>query len=399
MFKEWVFFISSRYIRADRRGRKISPGILSAAGIAVGVMALISVISVMNGFQMGFIEDILEISSYHLRIESSDEKTESEIRNIKGIRSVMSFYETKTLLNSPYNIEPCLVKGIPALAEKLDPEFFNQLNIVRGSFEPEISESVVIGRILALRLGIDIGEQVSVVALNGGTFNKLSPETTDFTVTGIFQCGYTDFDSSIIIMSDYSLKKIDEGAVPVLGVKLENRFNDEKTAKTIIEHTGLNRENIVSWRSYNKAFFSALRLEKSVMTIMLGLIFLVVSFGIFNSTRRTIAEKQEEVGILRAIGSTPVQIRQIFVIDGLIIGISGGLAGTIAGILVTTNINKILKVLSLNSASFLINVPVRIMTGEVLFILLFAVIFCVVSAYAASAKVSNITPQEVLRYE
>ena len=399
MFKKWVFFISSRYIRADRKGRKISPGVFSAAGLAVGVMALISVISVMNGFQMGFIEDILEISSYHLRIENSDEKMISEIRNIDGVRSTIPFYETKTLLNSPYNIEPCLVKGIPAEAESLDPEFFEQLNIVRGGFKPEISDGIVMGRILALRLGVDIGEEVSVVALNGGTFKKLNPETTEFTLTGIFQSGYTDFDSSMIIMSDYSLRKIDEIAEPVLGIKLENRFKDNKAAERIIKQTGILPENIISWRSYNKAFFSALRLEKSVMTVMLGLIFLVVSFGIFNSTRRTIAEKQEEVGILRAIGSTPVQIRQIFVIDGLIIGLAGGMIGALAGILITVNINKILKVLSLNSASFLVNVPVRIMPGEVVLIFLFAVIFCVISAYTASAKVSNITPQEVLRYE
>ena len=399
MLKKWVLYISSRYIRADRRGRKVSPGILSAVGIAVGVMSLISVISVMNGFQMGFIEDIIEISSYHLRISDVDKEKESEIRQIKGVSSVMPFYETQTLLNSPYNIVPCIVKGIPENAEDLDPAFFKQLNIFRGSFNPNSSKGVVIGRVLALRLGMNIGDTVSIIALNGAAFSRLNPESTDFVITGIFRSGYDDFDASMIIMTGNDLLGIDEGAEPILGVKLDNRFKDGNITSEIVNEIKINTENIVSWREYSKALFSALRLEKIVMFIMLGLIFLVVSFGIFNSTRRTIAEKQEEIGILRAIGSTPRQIQQIFILDGLMIGIGGGLIGIVFGLLITININSILKLLSVNSAAFLVNVPVRIIPSEVGLVFVLAVIFCVVSAFTASVKVSSITPQEVLRYE
>ncbi|HAK44556.1 MAG TPA: hypothetical protein DCO79_01360 [Spirochaeta sp.] len=398
MLKKWVLFISSRYIRADRKNRKVSPGVLSAAGIAVGVLALISVISVMNGFQMGFIEDILEISSFHLRISDIDQDSLSEIRAVKGIKSVLPFYETKTLVTSPYAIEPCLVKGIPADARELDPALFSQLNIFRGDYIPETEHSLVLGRILAVKLGLSIGDTVSIIALNGGTFKNLRPETTEFTITGLFQSGYDDFDMSMMIMSEDSLLDIDSAAVLKYGVKLDNRFRDQQAASEIAGISGVNAEDITSWREYNRALFSALRLEKVMMFLLLGLIFIVVSFGIFNSTRRTIAEKQEEIGILRAIGSTPSQIRQIFIIDGLIIGAGGGLAGVIGGLLVTYNINGILGLLSLRS-SFLINLPVRVMPAEIISIFLFAVLFCIFSAFAASAKVSSITPQEVLRYE
>lgn len=398
MFRNWVSFISSRYIRADRKNRKVSPGILSSAGIAVGVLALISVISVMNGFQMGFIEDILEISSYHLRLSDIEEDDAAAVRNIKGIKSVMPFSETKTLVTSPYRIEPCLVKGIPSNARELDPSFFQQLNIFRGDYLPDVEKSLVIGRLLSIKLGLNIGDQVSVIALNGGTFKNLRPETHDFIITGIFSSGYDDFDITMMIMSAESLTTIDSSADLIYGIKLENRFKDRKAEADITKITMMSSDSIVSWREYNRSLFSALKLEKSMMFILLGLIFLVVSFGIFNSTRRTIAEKQEEIGILRAIGSTPAQIRMIFVIDGFIIGTGGGLAGVLAGLAVTLNINEILGLLSLNS-SFLINMPVRIIPVEIISIFVFAVLFCVFSAFAASAKVSSITPQEVLRYE
>jgi len=399
MIKKWVLWVSSRYIKVNRKGRRVSPGVLSSIGIAVGVMALITVISAMNGFQMGFIEDILEISSYHVRISGMTEEEAEAVRNLSGIKSIMPFAESQSLLNTEYSMEPCLIKGIPDDAEELDPAFFKQLNIISGKFNPEIKDGILIGRITAYRMGVNLGDRISIIAMNGGTFSKLKPESTEFTVTGIFRSGYNDFDSSLIVMPIQSLAAVDDTAQFKYGVKLENRFRDQTAARMIAGETGIDMQHIISWRIYNKSFFGALKLEKSMMFILLGLIFLVVSFGIFNSTRRTVAEKQEEIGIMRAIGSTPTQIRQIFILDGLIIGLAGALSGTGAGLLLTININRILAVFAFNSTSFLINVPVRIVPTEVLSIFGFALFFCVASAYAASRKVSKITPQEVLRYE
>ena len=398
MIEKWVLFISSRYINSGRKRRRLSPGLLSAVGIAVGVMALICVISVMNGFQMGFIEDILEISSYHVRINEVEPGYEDEIALTDGVKSVMPFYETKTLAASKYQMSPCIVKGVPADTAEIDPGFFKQLNIFRGNFNPYAERTVVIGRILAIKLGVNIGDSISIVALDGGTFRNLRPETNEFIVSGLFQSGYDEFDTAMMVTSTESLLTVDSSSDLKYGIKIENRFRDRQVSEALLEIDGIEAENITSWREYSKALFSALRLEKSVMFILLGLIFLVVSFGIFNSTRRTIAEKQEEIGILRAIGSTPSQIRRIFVLDGLIIGLAGGICGLFLGIIVTVNINSILGFLSLNS-SFLINMPVRIIPGEIVSIFTFAVVFCVFSSLAASAKVSTITPQEVLRYE
>jgi lipoprotein-releasing system permease protein len=399
MIKKWVLWVSSRYIQMSRKGRKVSPGILSAVGIAVGVMALITVISVMNGFQMGFIEDILEISSYHIRMTGITEEEANAARQMPGVKSVMPFLESQSLLSTDYSMEPCLIKGIPSGAEELDPAFFRQLNIISGKFNPEIENGIVLGRIAAYRMGVGIGDSISIIAMNGGTFNGLQPESSQFTVTGLFRSGYNEFDSSLVVMSFDALSSIDDFASVKYGVKLDNRFRDHTVSLQIIRKLGIEGAQIESWRSYNKSLFSALKLEKTMMFILLGLIFLVVSFGIFNSTRRTVAEKQEEIGIMRAIGSTPRQIRQIFVLDGMIIGITGGLAGTAAGLLITININAILSIFSFNSASFLINVPVRIVASEVISIFSAALMFCLFSAYAASRKVSKITPQEVLRYE
>lgn len=399
MIKKWVLWVSARYIKVNRKGRKVSPGILSAVGIAVGVMALITVISVMNGFQMGFIEDILEISSYHIRVSGIDNEDAEKIRSISGIKSIMPFLESQSLLNTDYAMDACLIKGISDDAQVLDPGFFKQLNISSGKWTPDEKNGVLIGRTAAYKMGVGPGDKISIIALNGGTFRNLRPESSEFTITGIFRSGYNDFDSSLVIMSLDSLMSIDDSADLKYGVKLENRFQDLSTAERIIEELGIAESDVVSWRTYNKSFFGALKLEKSLMFVLLGLIFLVVSFGIYNSTRRTVAEKQEEIGIMRAIGSTPRQIRQIFVLDGLIIGLAGGLTGTAAGLLITLNVNSILSLFAFSSSSFLLNVPVRIVFSEVILIFGFALLFCLVSAWAASSKVSKITPQEVLRYE
>jgi lipoprotein-releasing system permease protein len=399
MIKKWVVFVSSRYTSSSKRGRKLSPGLLSAGGIAVGVMALIIIISVMNGFQMGFIEDIVEISSFHLRVKNIDQEDAAALRDIKGIRSVMPFRESQSLIKTGYSMEPCIIKAVPPNAGLLDPAFFKQLNIVRGGYSPDAEAGIVIGRIMAYRMGVNIGDTVSVIAMNGSDFISLDPAAEGFTVTGIFQSGYNEFDASLVIMDFDDLELIDINSTELYGVKLNNRFADQAAAARIIRAIDLNEKDVISWRTYNKAFFSALKLEKSVMFILLGLIFLVVSFGIFNSTRRTVAEKQEEIGILRALGAVPLQIRQIFIMDGLLIGLAGGLTGTLAGVIITLNINSILSALPLAPGSFLINVPYRIVASEVVLILCFAIAFCVISAYAASKKVSSIMPQDVLRYE
>ena len=398
MIKKWVLFISLRYIKNERRNRKISPGVLSVLALAVGVMALITVISVMNGFQLGFIEDIIEISSYHLRISKVDKDSYKDILNVKGIKSVMPFTETQTLINSPYTMTPCLVKGVAKDAESLDSQFFEQLNIYKGDFIPNVEKTVVIGRILAMKLGLGLGDYVSLIALNGGSFRSLKPATSDFLITGVFNSGYNDFDSNMIIMTNDSIRYIDEGVETLMGIKLKERFNDQRVIKELAKKK-INEENIISWRVYNRSFFSALRLEKTVMIILLGLIFLVVSFGIYNSTKRTIVEKQEEIGIIRAIGATPAQIKAIFIIDGAIIGFSGGGIGTILGLLITSNLNEILRTFTFSHSSFLINMPVRIVPKEIILIFCFAILFCVFSALFAANKTTKITPQEVLRYE
>ena len=396
---KWVFLVSLRYISSGRKGRKISSGILSAVGIAVGVMAMITVISVMNGFQMGFIDDILEISSFHLRIEETEGLDAEDIRGIKGVSSVMPFAESQSLILTAYSPEPCIIKGLPANAEELDPSFFSQLNIIEGSYSPGAGKTVLIGRVLAYRIGANTGDSVSIVALNGKTFSTLRPELSSFTVSGIFQSGYSDFDSSLIVMPLESLSYIDESSRLQLGVKLKNRFSDRKIISILEKKDPASAGGIVSWRSYNRSFFSALKLEKSVMTILLGLIFLITAFGIFNATRRTVAEKQQEIGILRAVGAAPGRIRQIFVMDGIIIGLGGGLPGIAAGLLAAFNINGILSLFPGAGSGFLVNVPVRVVPSEVLLIFLIEMMFCILSAYLASGRVSRIMPQEVLRYE
>ncbi len=399
MIRKWILFISSRYMQVGRKNRRFTATLLSGIGIAVGVTALITVISVMNGFQMGFIEDILEISSFHVMVEGIDADSAAEIRKLPAVRSVMPFKDTQSIISTDYSLEPCLIKGIPPDFKTLDPGFSNQLNITDGELGQD-DRSVIIGRTMAYRLGVNIGDTVSLMSLNGGKFNAMRPVTTDFRISGFFRSGYGDFDSSLMITNLEDIEVLDGITKIKYGVKLKNRFRTNSAIQSISDIAGnSDAVSVTGWQEYNRAFFGALKLEKNMMFILLGLIFLVVSFGIFNSTRRTVFEKQEEIGILRAIGATPSNIRNIFIIDGFIIGAGGGLIGVVFGLLITFNINNILGLLSLRTAGFLIDVPVRVVPSEVTIIFSAAVIFCIAAAAAASARVSRIMPQEVLRYE
>lgn len=431
----WVLFIALRYFRAKRKSRGLGPSILSVIGIAVGVMTLISVMGVMNGFQLGFIDDILEIRSYHLRIEQAptlSPTTESAIRALKGVKTVLPFIETQVLLKSDYSgFEGVMVRGIPENTWELDPSLVDQLGLDADSFDLSGAGSMVIGFELAHLLGVKAGDTVSSLSLAGGSFSAMRPEAFDFTITGVFKSGYYEFDRNMAFISLNDAQAISNDAV-VYGIKLDNRYGDRAGAAAVaavLKDTGDGGTDpaIISWRTYNSSFFGALRMEKLAMMILVGLIFIVVGANIYHALKRTVVERAEEIGILKSLGASSRGVQTVFLVDGIFIGFSGGFIGLLAGLFISANINQVFALaeflinlvirtggrifmpfmergsegFSIFSSSYyyITDIPSRLLFPEVLLIFVFAFLSSSGAALFASRSVASVKPADVLRFE
>lgn len=431
MRSSWVLFVARRYFRSKRKNRGLAPSVLSVAGIAVGVMTLIVVLGVMNGFQLGFIEDILSISSYHLRVTlPGSELTSAELarmRELHGVKAVVPFMDIQTLITGRLSdFHAAVVRGVPPNVARLDTGLASHLNPISGSLYLGGDHSIVLGYELAQSLGVRVGDSVSIVSLAGNSFGGLSPENVQFTVSGIFKSGYYQFDQTLCFVNLHAARTLGSSTEDlVYGVKLDNRFQDRQTANEIARAFPSLALHIESWRTFNSAFFGALRMEKLVMSILLALIFLVVGVNIYHFLQRAVYERREEIGILRSLGASPASMQSVFIFDGLYIGVLGASVGLILGLLVADNINALFSFVELvtnivltfvnalvvpfigsgglpafSAASFYLDqVPTRVLFHEVLLIYLFGIATSSAAAYFASRRAAEIKPQEVLRYE
>jgi lipoprotein-releasing system permease protein len=431
--KAWIWFVASRYIF---KGRGNSP-VLSVLGIATGVLALIVIIAVMNGFQLGFIESILEISSYHIRIESSGgyniDETLKMLAQVPGVRAAVPFKEFQALARGRRpDQQAVLVRGVPENAPEIDRAMGSRLDFEKGSFDISDHNSVLLGAELARRLGLETGDSVTMFSLSG-IFSAEDEGSgyENFKVTGIFRTGYYEYDCSWAFINIESKALFaDEGGIKI-GIKIVHRFYDRVIMELIKNKlrplSGFEEMNFSSWRDYNRSFFGALRTEKLFMFILVGLIFIVVGLNIFQSQRRSVLQRLEEIGLLRAVGGGEKAVRLVFVCDGAIIGLTGAVAGLVPGLLIAFNINAFFTLVEniVNSFIGIINIlagffgagqagnfavfspqvfylkeiPSRILPQEVVLIFMFGFLSALAAAWFASGRASKIQPAEVLRYE
>jgi len=431
--KSWIFFVASRYIF---KGRSNSP-VLALLGIATGVLALIVIIAVMNGFQLGFIESILEISSYHLRLESfSPEKTgdlQVLMLEVPGIEAAVPFKEFQALARgSRSGQQAVLVRGLHENAVEIDKKMGSRLDFEDGFFDIFDPSSVLLGGELARRLGLGMGDEVTLFSITGILSAEDENSALDtFHVAGIFRTGYYEYDSTWVFLNIESPLFLTNESDLKLGIKLVSRFQDKpvikKAKKKLMLFTDFESVVISSWRDYNRSFFGALRTEKLFMFILVALIFLVVGLNIFQAQRRSVLQRSEEIGLLRAIGGTEKSVRFVFVFDGAIIGFAGASFGLVFGLYIASNIqgfftlvedivNSVIGIINMLSGYFgagwtssfsvfspavfyIKEIPSRILPHEVIIIFMFGFLSALFAAWFASRKVTKIQPAQVLRYE
>ena len=269
MKSKWIWFIAKRYI--FRKQKKSPSSALSITGIATGVFALIVIIAVMNGFQLSFIESILEISSYHIRIKSIPVESIEEARGIllslPGIQAAVPFNEFQGLIRGRQGGQrPALIRGIPANISDIDSSFMQRFDFVDGYFNLNEENSVILGTEMARRLGgLWVGDSISIFsipALFMDTETHSDADSQTFIISGIFRTGFYEYDDSLAFINIEHAAYFSQDD-PSIGIKLRNRFNDRNSLYASIDALSVSNQFdeaiFSSWRDYNKSFFGALR--------------------------------------------------------------------------------------------------------------------------------------------
>ena len=423
----WIRTVSGRFARVDRKGRSAVTSILATLGICFGVMTLIAVMSVMNGFQMNFIDAIMEVSSYHLRASEIPGDKQAEFvelcRQNKNVLSVTSFYEAQTLMTDETGREnAAIIRAIEPDVYKDDDGFNKEISMVSGSFDLSTPDSIVLGYTLARQLRVDVGETVNLLVLSGGSDVSLLSGDRNFIVKGLFKTGYSDINSSYSFINLQAGEKyFGKSAEKIYGIKLKNSNEDARTVTALSKQAGY--AQFMSWREYNKSFFGALRIEKNMLLLLVALIFVVVGINIYNGMRRLVFERRSEIAILSAIGAENKDIKAVFIVRGFTTGAIGAFFGVILGLLISVNTEfmfnaaarlmywlqylvtavfnheNLLYVQENSSYAVYANIPARIFFKEVVMIALFGIASPLFASWAASKNVLKLTVAEVLHNE
>lgn len=420
---KWISFVNKRFSLVDRKGNASVTTKLSALGICFGVMTLISVLSVMNGFQSQFIDSIIELSSYHVQIaELKQNQIEDIEKTLKANRSVVSFVqfmEAQSLMTNNSTKEAgAFIRAVPKDVLSRDSGFAREMNMISGTFNLNDDDFIILGNRLAKSLGVKTGSRVNLFALSGSSDADLISNERTFIVKGIFSCGYADINQTFAFINLDSAKKYFGSMTPVYGIKLNNQNSDRKFQKEMMQK--FKDCKISVWRDYNRSFFGALRVEKNMILLLVVMIFIVVAINIFNSMRKLVFERRTEISTLSSLGGSKKSIQNVFIFRGLSIGLKGAIPGMLLGLLISFNIRPIFLLIAkiqfyieyfsacvFNSSvkdlvkensmwNVYANIPARVMWGEVVFITLFGILSCVFASYIASSNILKIKIAEVL---
>ena len=413
------FWVSRKILINGSKNRFLSfIGFSSILGISIGVMALIVVMSVMNGFHFELKKRILDATS-HIEItgglDNQDEINQliKKITDLKHVKAVSPYVSGEGLLSNRSVNRGVLVKGI-------DPQYENNVNqllnkVVKGSkkFSSKPFE-IIIGVDLARLLGVDIGDDVSLLIpkLNFSPIGNY-PTIKKFHIVGIFDAGIYEFDSSLALIDYQDAQKIffknqktKFSAMQIQLTDSNKTLNVESDIKKILIDLNIN-SFINNWTNKNKNFFSAIQMEKRVMAIILTLIIAVAAFNLVASLAMSVQDRKKDIAILMTIGFSKFQIIRIFIFQGFIIGFMGSLLGLFFGVVIASNINTIVPFIEglfniqfLSKDIYYINeLPSIIIPMDIVFVILVSIILSLFATIYPSQMAAKLNPGEILKNE
>ena len=414
MFQPLSFAIGLRYLRAKRRNGFISfISLASILGILIGVTALITTISVMNGFQDELRDRILGMVS-HATIDGLDGPLQDWPQAV-----ALSQHDSRVLGAAPYVETEALLQGSR-----------RQGALIRGvlpSLEPRVSDlgakmkegklsdltpgsyNIILGRELAQTLGVEVGDSVNVF-VSEATVTPIGPipRARRFHVSGIFEVGAQEYDFGLAVIhlqDAQRLMRMDSGVTGVR-LKLKDIWDAWNVARSLAdEMQGMYR--VHDWTRDHENFFRSLKMEKTVMFVLLSLVIAIAAFNLVSSLVMLVQDKQADIAILRTLGLSPASVMRVFMVQGTVIGVVGVTLGVVSGVLLSVNLSYIVKFIERLTGSelmpadvyYISGVPTAVEPSDVALVAVIAFVMCLLATIYPARRAARTDPASALRYE
>ncbi|AXI82867.1 lipoprotein-releasing ABC transporter permease subunit [Xylella taiwanensis] len=413
MFNPLSVAIGLRYLRAKRRNGFISfISMASILGIALGVTVLITTLAVMSGFQKEIRDRLLQMAA-HATVSAQGAPMHDWQHAVTvamadpRVAGAAPYIESEALLQGQRQ-QPAAVRGIvpdqevkvSVLAQKLKVGSIDSLK--PGEY------NILLGKELALWLGVDVGDSVIVLLSQTQTTPVgTMPRMKRFTVSGLFEVGYNEIDRGLAVVNMEDMQKVMRmDGVTGVRLKLHDMDHAWNVARDLAVH--LDGPYLVSdWTRENANLYSSLKMEKTVMGILLSLIIAMGAFNLVSSQVMLVTDKQADIAILRTLGLSPVGVMRVFMVQGSLIGVIGTFSGVIGGVVLTWNLERILKLIESTFNITLLPEDVYYITGlptdmqfpDVVVITLVALAMSFMATLYPAWRAARIQPAEALRYE
>ncbi|MGM0453620.1 MAG: lipoprotein-releasing ABC transporter permease subunit [Thermodesulfobacteriota bacterium] len=422
------YFIGGRYLKSRHKQGFISfITVLSMAGVAVGVMALIIVIAVMTGAESYFKSKILGVEPHVVVRRHGDAIAEyrqviERIQSMADVNSTAPFVETQVMLRSSNGISGAVLRGVDpaygdeqimgmtgeAVQKKLAPQEKTPPPDTNGGDLADRGErgdrsappGIVLGKNLARKLGVGKGDALYLISPRG-MMSPIGhmPSMKRFSVTGVFSSGFYEYDASLAYVHlnrAQQLMKIGDAATGI-GLKIDDMYAADEVAGQISDSLDFPYWTM-DWMEMNQNFFSALKLEKEAMFVILTLIILVAAFNIASTLIMMVMSKTRDIAILKAMGATDKSIRKIFVFKGMTIGVIGTAIGTGLGVLGAVLLKHYKFIELPGDVYYFTSLPVQLEGFDILAIIAAALVICFLATLYPARKASKLNPVEALRY-
>ena len=419
LLMSYEFLVGLRYTRSRRRAqgrnRFISfISLVSMLGIALGVAALIVVLSVMNGFQTELRTRILGVAS-HVQISGFDgelgnwQRVADDAAKHPQVRAAAPFVQAQGMLSFDQTVRGTLIRGVLPDAEDKVADFAKHMRFGRFEDLQPGAFGIVLGADLARALRVGPGEKVTLIAPQGlVTPAAILPRLKQFTVVGIFEVGMFEYDSSLALvhLQDAQTLYRMEDRVSGVRLKIDDLFAAPRVARELMQY--VDADTLISdWTKSHANFFRAVQIEKNVMFIILLLIVAVAAFNIVSTLVMAVQDKQADIAILRTLGASPGSIMAIFVIQGALIGLIGLAIGVLGGVALAMNIDVVVPAIErafgiqflAKDVYYISDLPSELQWADVITISSVSFILTLVATLYPSWRASRLNPAEALRYE
>lgn len=412
----YELFIGLRYTRAKRRNHFISfISLISLLGITLGMTALITVMSVMNGFQKEVRSRILGVAS-HIQVSGIDGKltdwrqvAEEALRHSQ-VEAAAPYVSAQGMVSFDQVVSGVVVRGVlPGMEDKVADLGRMMIDgklddLVPGQF------GIVIGRELSRALGVFTGDKIVLISPQGQvTPAGILPRLKQFTIIGIFEAGHFEYDSGLVLIhlaDAQKLYRMEDDQVSGVRLKLHDLFQAPQVARELAPMISADI-HITDWSRQHANYFRAIQIEKRMLGLILALIIAVAAFNIVSTLVMTVTDKQSDIAILRTLGASPRSIMKIFIVQGTLIGILGTTLGVIGGVLLAYNVEAVIGLIErLFSVQFLSRevyyiseIPSDPQLADVITVAAVSFVLTLLATLYPSYRASRVNPAEALRYE